>query len=152
MATFTKASNFLHDSLLQGAGTSAVGHISSGAVAGAAWGAGSALATGNDTLIGGTLSGAATGAMLGAGTRYASMQYAKGVSNFITNTVDKNTGRMFANVKSSNLEDVGNFKFGHFVRPNNNNVHSNYWGNDSTVYKQTPFQQYNPRYTDPTTE
>ncbi len=150
MSTFTKASNFLHDQLLTGAGTNAMGHIGSGAAAGAAIGAGASLMTGNDTLLGGTLSGAAKGALLGAGTRYASMQYAKGVSNFIGNTVDRTTGKMFNNVQQSTVEEIGKFKFGHFVRPNTNNVHASYWDVNSTAYKQTPFQQYNPRFTDPT--
>lgn len=150
MSSFTKASNYLHDQLLTGAGASAMSHIGTGATAGAAIGAGSALMTGNNTLLGGTFSGAAQGAMLGAGTRYASMQYAKGVSNFISNTVDTSTGKMLNNVQQSTVEEIGKFKFGHFVRPDTNNVHANYWNVNSTAYKQTPFQHYNPRFSDPT--
>ena len=149
MSTFTKAGNYLHDQLLNGVGTSAMSHISAGAGLGAFVGGGSALATGNDSVMGGIMGGAVQGAVLGAGSKYASMQYAKGVANFVQNTIDTTTKQVFSGVKESTLTNVSNFKFGHFVRPNNNNVHANYWGNDSSAYKQTPFQQYNPRFTDP---
>ena len=149
MSTFTKAGNYLHDQLLNGVGTSAMSHISAGAGLGAFVGGGSALATGNDSFIGGAMGGAMQGAVLGAGSRYASMQYAKGVANFVQNTVDPATKQVFGGVKESLVKDVSNFKFGHFTTPNTNNIHANYWHPDASVFKQTPFEEYNPRFTAP---
>ena len=144
MSTFTKAGNYLHDQLLNGVGTSAMSHISAGAGLGAFVGGGSALATGNDSVMGGIMGGAVQGAVLGAGSKYASMQYAKGVANFVQNTVDPATKQVFSGVK-----EVSNFKFGHFTAPNTNNIHANYWHPDANVFKQTPFGEYNPRFTPP---
>ena len=149
MSTFTKAGNYLHDQLLNGVGTSAMSHISAGAGLGAFAGGASALTTGNDSLIGGIAGGAMQGALVGAGSKYASMQYAKGVSNFVKNTVDPSTGQVFSGVKESLVKDVSNFKFGHFTAPNTNNVHANYWHPDANIFKQTPFGEYNPRFTPP---
>ena len=149
MSTFTKAGNFLHDQLLNGVGTSAMSHISAGAGLGAFVGGGSALATGNDSVMGGIMGGAVQGAVLGAGSKYASMQYAKGVANFVQNTVDPATKQVFSGVKESLVKDVSNFKFGHFTAPNTNNIHANYWHPDANVFKQTPFGEYNPRFTPP---
>ena len=147
MSTFTKAGNYLHDQLLNGVGTSAMSHISAGAGLGAFVGGGSALATGNDSVMGGIMGGAVQGAVLGAGSKYASMQYAKGVANFVQNTVDPATKQVFSGVKESLVKDVSNFKFGHFTAPNTNNIHANYWHPDANVFKQTPFGEYNPRFT-----
>ena len=149
MGTFTKAGNYLHNQLLNGVGTSAMSHISSGAGLGAVYGAGSSVVTGDQGFFGGMISGAAQGAALGAGSKYASMKYAQGVANHIQNTVNPATGQVFAGVKESMVSNVSNFKFGHFVSPNTNNVHANYWHPDSKIFKQTPFQEYNPRYTPP---
>ena len=149
MSTFTKAGNFLHDQLLNGVGTSAMSHISSGAGLGAVYGAGSSVVTGDQGFFGGMISGAAQGAVLGAGSKYASMQYAKGVANFVQNTIDPTTKQVFSGVKESTLTNVSNFKFGHFVAPNTNNIHANYWHPDSHIFKQTPFEEYNPRFTPP---
>ena len=149
MSTFTKAGNFLHDQLLNGVGTSAMSHISSGAGLGAVYGAGSSVVTGDQGFFGGMISGAAQGAVLGAGSKYASMQYAKGVANFVQNTVDPATKQVFSGVKESLVKDVSNFKFGHFTAPNTNNIHANYWHPDANVFKQTPFGEYNPRFTPP---
>ena len=149
MSTFTKAGNYLHDQLLNGVGTSAMSHISSGAGLGAFVGGASALATGNDSIMGGITGGAVQGAVLGAGSKYASMQYAKGVANFVQNTVDPTTKQVFSGVKESLVKDVGNFKFGHFTAPNTNNVHANYWHPDANIFKQTPFEEYNPRFSAP---
>ena len=149
MSTFTKAGNFLHDQLLNGVGTSAMSHISAGAGLGAFVGGGSALATGNDSVMGGIMGGAVQGAVLGAGSKYASMQYAKGVANFVQNTVDPATKQVFSGVKESLVKDVSNFKFGQFTAPNTNNIHANYWHPDANVFKQTPFGEYNPRFTPP---
>ena len=149
MSTFTKAGNFLHDQLLNGVGTSAMSHISSGAGLGAVYGAGSSVVTGDQGFFGGMISGAAQGAVLGAGSKYASMQYAKGVANFVQNTIDPTTKQVFSGVKESTLTNVSNFKFGHFVAPNTNNIHANYWHPDSHIFKQTPFEEYKPRFTPP---
>lgn len=149
MSTFTKAGNYLHDQLLNGVGTSAMSHISAGAGLGAFVGGGSALATGNDSVMGGIMGGAVQGAVLGAGSKYASMQYAKGVANFVQNTVDPATKQVFSGVKESLVKDVSNFKFGHFTAANTNNIHANYWHPDANVFKQTPFGEYNPRFTPP---
>ena len=149
MSTFTKAGNYLHDQLLNGVGTSAMSYISVGAGLGAFVGGGSALATGNDSVMGGIMGGAVQGAVLGAGSKYASMQYAKGVANFVQNTVDPATKQVFSGVKESLVKDVSNFKFGHFTAPNTNNIHANYWHPDANVFKQTPFGEYNPRFTPP---
>ena len=149
MSTFTKAGNYLHAQLLNGVGTSAMSHISAGAGLGAFVGGGSALATGNDSLMGGIMGGAMQGAVLGAGSKYAGMQYAKGVANFVQNTVDPATKQVFSGVKESLVKDVSNFKFGHFTAPNTNNIHANYWHPDANVFKQTPFGEYNPRFTPP---
>ena len=149
MSTFTKAGNYLHDQLLNGVGTSAMSHISAGAGLGAFVGGASALATGNDSVMGGVMGGAVQGAVLGAGSKYASMQYAKGVANFVQNTVDPATKQVFSGVKESLVKDVSNFKFGHFTAPNTNNIHANYWHPDASVFKQTPFGEYNPRFTPP---
>lgn len=150
MSTFTKAGNFIHDQLLNGVGTSAMSHISAGAGLGAIYGGGSSVVTGNDSFVGGIMNGAMQGAVLGAGSKYASMQYAKGVANFVQNTVDPATKQVFSGVKESLVKDVSNFKFGHFTAPNSNNVHANYWHPDASVFKQTPFGEYNPRFTPPT--
>ena len=149
MSTFTKAGNYLHDQLLNGVGTSAMSHISAGAGLGAFVGGGSALATGNDSVMGGITSGAMQGAALGAGSKYASMKYAQGVANFVKNTVDPNTKQVFAGVQESLVKDVSKFKFGHFSDPNKNNIHANYWHADSKIFKQAPFEEYNPRFTPP---
>ena len=147
MSTFTRAGNFLHDKLLNGAGSSMMSHIGSGVGVGGIFGAGSAMVNGNDSLLGGAVSGGMQGAMLGVGSKFASAQYAKGVANHIMNTVDPKTGQVFAGVKESMVRDVGNFKFGHFVASNNNNVHANYWHPDANIFKQVDFKAYNPRYT-----
>ena len=139
----------MYDQLLNGVGTSAMSHISAGAGLGAFVGGGSALATGNDSVMGGIMGGAVQGAVLGAGSKYASMQYAKGVANFVQNTVDPATKQVFSGVKESLVKDVSNFKFGHFTAPNTNNIHANYWHPDANVFKQTPFGEYNPRFTPP---
>lgn len=150
MSTFTKAGNYLHDQLLNGAGASAMSHIGSGAGLGAVVGGGSSLVTGNDSFFGGVTGGAMQGAALGAGSKFASMKYAQGVANHIHNTVDPSTKQVFAGVKQSMVRDVSNFKFGHFVAPNTNNVHANYWHPDATVFKQADFTQYEPRFSAPT--
>ena len=149
MSTFTKAGNYLHDQLLNGAGNSAMSHITSGAGLGAVYGGGSAMLTGNDSFFGGITSGAMQGAALGAGSKYASMKYAQGVANFVKNTVDPNTKQVFAGVQESLVKDVSKFKFGHFSDPNKNNIHANYWHADSKIFKQAPFEEYNPRFTPP---
>ena len=149
MSTFTKAGNYLHDHLLNGVGTSAMSHISAGAGLGAVYGAGSSVVTGDQGFFGGMISGAAQGAALGAGSKYASMKYAQGVANFVKNTVDPNTKQVFAGVQESLAENVSKFKFGHFTAPNTNNIHANYWHPDANVFKQTPFGEYDPRFTPP---
>ena len=149
MSTFTKAGNYLHDQLLNGVGTRAMSHISSGAGLGAVYGAGSSVVTGDQGFFSGMLSGAAQGATLGAGSKYASMKYAHGVANFVKNTVDPNTKQVFAGVQESLVKDVSKFKFGHFSDPNKNNIHANYWHADSKIFKQAQFEEYNPRFTPP---
>lgn len=148
MSMFTRVGDFAHDKLLHGSTQSALSHISSGIGGGAIYGVGSSLYTGNDTLLGGAISGGIQGGLLGAGTRYGSMMYAKGVANHIMNTTDS-SGKVFAGVKESLVRDVSNFKFGHFVNANNNNVHANYWHPDASTFKQVPFQNYNPRFSQP---
>lgn len=146
MSMFTNVGNYAHNALLTGAGMGAMSHISAGVGIGAGLGAVNALVTGNDTMIGGAISGAATGGLLGAGTRFGSMKYAAGMNSFINSTTDI-TGKVFAGTKASTIQDVSNFKFGHFTRSDAQNTHANYWHPDSTNLKGTRFQHYDPRYT-----
>lgn len=146
MSMFTNVGNYAHGALLNGAGLSALNHISSGAGIGAGLGALNAVATGNDSILGGAMSGAAAGAIMGGGTRFASMKYASGVNSFINNTVDA-SGKVFAGTKQSMVQDISNFKFGHFTRPGNSGEHANYWHPDSAALRSTRFQNYNPSFT-----
>lgn len=146
---FTKVGNYAHNALLNGSGLSASNQITSGAGIGAGLGAVNALVTGESSMWDGAISGGVTGAALGAGMRYASMKYASGMNSFINSTTDA-SGKVFNGIKQSQVENISNFKFSHFGRPDSANTHANYWHPDSAALKSTRFQHYNPQFTPPT--
>lgn len=114
MSSFTKASNFVHDSLMTGAGIGAMQHMGYGAAGGAAWGAGSAVINGDNTIVGGAVGGATEGAVLGAGFRYASSRYRGGVNHFV-NSIYDDTGALKQGLKE--IEPGGNFRADMFYNP-----------------------------------
>ena len=70
--------DFMHKQLINAASRDALGSIGMGAGIGAGVGAASSLITGNDSLLGGATSGAMLGAAGGAGMRYAGTKYGAG--------------------------------------------------------------------------
>ena len=70
--------DFMHKQLINAASKDALGSIGMGAGIGAGVGAASSLITGNDSLLGGATSGAMLGAAGGAGMRYAGTKYGAG--------------------------------------------------------------------------
>lgn len=148
MSMFTKVGDFAHSSLLNGAGLSALNHISSGAGVGAGLGAVNSMMTGQSSIMDGAVSGAVTGAALGAAGRYASMKYASGLNSFVNSTTDA-SGKVFAGTKKSMVDGVSNFKFSHFSRADAQGTHANYWHPDYSALKSTRFQDYKPQYTPP---
>lgn len=74
------ALDFMHKQLINAASKDALGSIGMGAGIGAGVGAANALITGNDSLLGGATSGAMLGAAGGAGMRYAGTKYGAGIA------------------------------------------------------------------------
>ena len=87
------AMDFMHKQLINAASKDALGSIGMGAGIGAGVGAASSLITGNDSLLGGATSGAMLGAAGGAGMRYAGTKYGAGMADIIGDGARKDTGK-----------------------------------------------------------
>lgn len=87
------AMDFMHKQLINAASKDALGSIGMGAGIGAGVGAANALITGNDSLLGGATSGAMLGAAGGAGMRYAGTKYGAGMADIIGDGARKDTGK-----------------------------------------------------------
>lgn len=87
------ALDFMHKQLINAASKDALGSIGMGAGIGAGVGAANALITGNDSLLGGATSGAMLGAAGGAGMRYAGTKYGAGMADIIGDGARKDTGK-----------------------------------------------------------
>lgn len=85
--------DFMHKQLINAASKDALGSIGMGAGIGAGVGAASSLITGNDSLLGGATSGAMLGAAGGAGMRYAGTKYGAGMADIIGDGARKDTGK-----------------------------------------------------------
>ena len=85
--------DFMHKQLINAASKDALGSIGMGAGIGAGVGAANSLITGNDSLLGGATSGAMLGAAGGAGMRYAGTKYGAGMADIIGDGARKDTGK-----------------------------------------------------------